>query len=646
MPRLSPAMTDRVPAAGETTLAPRFSVAALAATAALLTACLWIVSRVFLGLDFTDEMQYYAEIAALTRTHRFFQVDLFIQQLGYVLLLPLFDAHAALFPDQSYLIVFGRLVLLGGYIAVALAFWRATAQRAGFSLPARLAATALVLAWIPFQIFSPSYNTLSYLLLIAALALWHRGHRAESRRCAAGIGALFAALTVSYPTAGLGLWLLFTIDTARRNRGHAVRLTGFTVGFGLLLGAVILALHGRDFIADLRTALQFSNALALREIREPDQLASLFALGFTSWLFIRRVSHGVAWRTPFSAGRPTHLVFIALAGLAMTVVVLVWLAEQWLEGLRYFPAAVVAVFLMLLAGSISPAADPPADARLRSLQRGVLFGGCAVLLFTILRWGTGYFATAVWLTLLCALASEVKPADRRAVVEIVFAGTVLGATFAVTSGNGLHNFGVGAMAAAPFLALYVGQLPPASSSTRPSRIAALTVSILVLLQLVSGAWHPYREEWRSWTFRPVTGVPAFRGIWTSPVKLEAVQWFRQLVPPGAIAGQRLLVTGPQPWLYFIADTQPATPMAYMHFSAGLRVDQFLAANLFRHGEPDAILVPNAVPLPLHAPLGQWMAKGFSIDKVALPTAFASDYQRMIRYDVANEIVLLRRRPPR
>src|SRR5262245_16940690 len=91
------------------------SRATVLASAAVALAAAWLVLRVFIRLDFTDEMQYYGQISGLVRTGKFFHDDLFLQQLGYLFLLPFFKLHAVAFPDQSYLILFGRLLLAAAY---------------------------------------------------------------------------------------------------------------------------------------------------------------------------------------------------------------------------------------------------------------------------------------------------------------------------------------------------------------------------------------------------------------------------------------------------------------------------------------------------------------------------------------------------
>ena len=250
------------------------------AWASLSVAVGWLGFRALVGLDFTDEMQYYGEIAALVRTGRFFQDDLFIQQLGYFFLLPAFKVHAWIFPGQDYLVLFGRGVLLAGYGAAGWLYWWASGRRGEYSRAARVVGLAMQLAWIPFQLFAPSYNSLSYLLVGGIGALWF------ARPAQAGAGSLgpiaagLAALTLVYPPAGLMLTGLLVVLLARREgRGAAGRLLAWVALGNAVVVAGVAGLHGDGFAADLRASFEFSRAFGIaQEIRRPSQLVSLAAL--------------------------------------------------------------------------------------------------------------------------------------------------------------------------------------------------------------------------------------------------------------------------------------------------------------------------------------------------------------------------------
>lgn len=617
------------------------------ASASLFAAVGWLLTRVVIGLDFTDEMQYYGEIASLTRTGKFFQDDLFIQQLGYFFLLPFFKLHAAVFPDQSYLLVFGRLLLVGAYALVGTLFWRAAGKLGGFPTAAKLTGLAAFVAWIPFQIFAPCYNSLSYLLLVGIAASWiTRDHR-SFRRQVWQISPAVAALTVVYPPAGVVVIAFLTVQTWRREgTRRALGLLGALVFCGAIFGLLMMGLHGKTFGGDLLTALEFSRSFRVGyAVSEPEQLAGGITLLVASGLFLWRMRRGVPF--PYPLGERSHpalrwATLFLLVGVAAKLVVL---SSTWAMG--YFPAAGFIFLLMLLAGSVEPAGGtgPSGTTTTRRVMLTALGAGGAVLVAMSMKWATGYFATTVSMLLLMGLAVSRPGPDVKPVMELVMLGSVLAAIFAFTSGNGLHNFGMGAAVVLPFLLLYATR--QLHDLPRPAVMGvlrhAVTPSIVALL-LLNAASYPYREQISWAALERTQGVPAFEGIWTALVKTDAVKFFHRLAPHGEVAGKRLLVAGPHPWAYFAFRAQPATPMFFMHFTGGDAVHQLVADRLFIGGEPDAILITNPVPPQIHAKITLWMEKGCTAEKIALPPWFTQRYHDLLRYELGGEALLLRRAP--
>ncbi|HUR60217.1 MAG TPA: hypothetical protein VM029_21010 [Opitutaceae bacterium] len=614
---------------------------------ALLAASVWLLSRVVIGLDFTDEMQYYGEIASLTRTGKFFQDDLFIQQLGYLFLLPFFKLHAAIFPDLSYLLIFGRLLMVAGYIVVGCVYWRAASRLGDFSTAAKLTGLAAFVAWIPFQIFAPGYNSMSYLLLVCVVGVWiTRGH-GSFERYALCVSPLLAALTVVYPPAGVIGIAFVTVEAARRDGwARAFRLLVTIVLCGGIAGGLMIAVHGPTFIRDLLTALGFSRLFRIGyAASEPDQLAGGIALLLASAMFLWRVRRGRPFAYPLGARTGPALRWGTLALLVVVAIKLLLLSGNWASG--YFSTAGFIVILMLLASSVDPAPDatPPGKGLPRWILLGALAAGGAMLLAMSMKWATGYFATSVHMLLLLGLCVAMRREDTRPVLDLVMMATVLSTVFAFTSGNGLHNFGMGAAVVIPFLLLYVArQLHELRLAPLPLPLRHAAPPAIVALLLLNAGSYPYREQLGWDALERVRGVPAFSGIWTSFVKTDAVKLFRRLAPRGELQGRRLLVAGPHPWAYFAFGAEPATPMFFMHFTGGDTVHEMLAERLFLHGPPDAILITNTMPPPIHAKIVQWIEQGCTAQKAALPPWFTQRYHELLRYELADEILLLRREP--
>jgi hypothetical protein len=551
----------------------------------------WLISRVFVGLDFTDEMQYYGEVASLTRTSKFFQDDLFIQQLGYLFVLPFFKLHALVFPDQSYLVLWGRLLCLASYLLVGLLFWRAASQLGVFSPQQKLTGLAALFAWVPCQIFALSYNSMAYLLVVSLLALRLMPDRTRDWRNAVVSSALLAALTVAYPPAGLALTATALMDAWLRSGWRsALGLLALTASSCVLIAGIIVGLHGFIFWRDLKVSIGFGRAFGEgRTLLRPDHLTGWLALTAASGLFIRRLYRRAAFASPFSRYGPS--------------------VAQWATGLT---AA----------------------------------AGAAVLLWLSVRWSTGHFAMAVFVALAWLLAGSVRPTDDHVPADLAIIGLLAGSVFAFSSGNGLQNFGLGAAGVLPFFVLYgMRYVEDRGGSTLPGVVRQAALPAMVALLLLNGALHPYREQ-RGWSgMQPVQGVPAFKGIWTSPAKIMALDLFRQLSAPGALRGKRVLVAGPHPWLYFASGGQPTTPMIFMHFTAEQEtVYDLVAARLFQGGTPDAIFVTNYVPLPVGKRIAEWTNESCSVRSVALPIGFIRRYRQQTTYDFAGQAYLLTRQP--
>lgn len=606
--------------------------------AGVLAAVAWMIFRIFVGVDFTDEMQYYGEIASLTRAGRLFQSDLFIQQLGYVFLVPFFKLHAALFPELDYLLLLGRGLLFAGYVVTAGLIWRALR---GCSLAARLTALGLHFAAIPFQLFAPSYNTMAHLLLSGLAAGWVRRRAAPAPGGVAGLAAGLGALGFVHPPAGVVAAAVFAWLVRRHEgRGAAVRLAGWTLGIFAAVLAGVRLWHGPTLAADLQLAVQFSRAHGMADaILQTAQWPGYAGLLTAGAVFLLAQRARATGRYLLTAGPWFPGVLLAVtAGVAI---------GRLLLGGRFWPMAQAfqGVWLMLsllLAAWLGEARQRghPSGRLIAGLVAAGLAGCGVIWLREVLPWNTGFFAMGALVAVWAALAIAGRPEDD--VFELTVLGLASGALFAATSGNGLNNFGVGC---APVLPLLAARLATVLEGARSRRSYALLPLVLLPgLMLVHGMRHPYREHRGVSDFTPITGVPAFRGLRAAPEKARMVTMFRALQGDWPLAGKRVLVIGPQPWIYFVSRGVPATPMVFMHFDGIDAVDQLVAARLFQAGDPDFVVVTSIVPVPIHARLQEWIGRGASLVHLALPPEFKFRYELLTGYALADHLVLLRRVP--
>ncbi len=559
------------------------------AAASLAAAVGWLLAKVRLGLDFTDEMQYYGEIASLVRTGKFFQDDLFLQQLGYLWVWPFFKLHAALFPDQSYLVLFGRALCVGAYAATGWLLWRILARDGGFGLPARLTALAVFAAWIPFQLLAFSYNSLAYLCLVALVALWFGRRQIEPGRRRLATAALLTLLTYSYPPAGLAMIPLAVGELAlREGRGPALRLLGLTAGGGAAAAGVIFATHGFGFVSDALVSLRFSGGFSGGQMfRNPLQIGQLLLLLAGAGSLVLRLRQRTGW---VAAGAVPSPGFVAVAGV-----------------------------------------------------------GCLLLLGLAAGYfRAGYFVPLWFGAALFILALLVRPDDDARAGDLAAFGVLLAAVFAISGGDGFLNASTGLAAVLPFLALCVAQQVADRTAGRLPALLAVSVGpAAAVALLLNGATHPYRDQRGFAGFGPVEGIPAFAGLLLSPTKLETVQRLRELTPPQSWRGRRLFVAGPHPWLYFATGATPATCMFFLHFTADPDKEDIydlIAERMFKDGEPDAVILTNQVPPAIGRRILQWAEAGKSEHGVLLPVGFIRRHRREMEYEFGGQLILLTRTP--
>lgn len=227
--------------------------------AATVVVCLGhLISRVFMGIDFTDEMQHYGELASLVETGNLFQVDLFLQQAMYIFLYPVFRLYYLVAGGWDHLVIVGRIFMLLAYgVAAWLAYHRLATGSARY--PGWVAAS-LVLAWLPFNILSPYYNALAGLLISLIVFVWSAETRSKTYLVVSTLAV--SMLCVTYPTLGLAVGALLVSDElfARRFR-LAVWMVMLLVGFGSLWLAILWSMT--ESVADIRDAVAFSKAFGV-----------------------------------------------------------------------------------------------------------------------------------------------------------------------------------------------------------------------------------------------------------------------------------------------------------------------------------------------------------------------------------------------
>jgi hypothetical protein len=292
------------------------------------------------GLDLGDEMQYYGQILGLVESGRLFTNDLFIQQLIYVPLAPLFALHHALLGSDG-LVIFGRIVLGALTVAMCLHVVRKLVA-AGIPLfPAQLTALALAFAAPYHGIFAPSYNTVSQLLWICFsvdFIGWRRGGEVGH------LALITVLMAFAHPPLAVTMTLLILCRSVLTGEARrALRFLGFLTIGGLGSMAVLSALVTPS---NVLAALRFSQGFGVGNAGATGIMIVAGALMAAALPIGRRISQ---------AGHPWPLAVAAItaAGLVGTSVLFVSgiLAVWWERPAAAALAAITALAGMQAAGA-------------------------------------------------------------------------------------------------------------------------------------------------------------------------------------------------------------------------------------------------------------------------------------------------------
>lgn len=538
----------------------------------------YAVSRVVLGVDFTDEMQHYGELTSFVVTGKFFQVDLFLQQAMYIFLYPIFWLHGKLVGGREYLVLTGRLVMAAAYMGIAvLAYRRMRAETARY--PSWIAAS-LVLIWIPFNILSPYYNAMGGLLLSVIAYLWTGQARGHAYVILVALAAVM--LGVSYPTVGLVVATLLVLDEVLQRRfALALRLAGALTLWGGLWLAVLL-LHVES-MADLRDALLFSRAFrvgrALSEARHILVLLGIFgggvvlAWGVKSGRFLHRRMGATALTLPAvvllmtTTNRET---WFFVTSLYLMVIFYSWQMQG--SALERRSIAALAIFGLLVG-----------------VTGGLTSGNGAINVFVglgaVLPYLVGYL-----LRVGASTATQEECPGARWVPRIM-----LVATWALASNCIWHPY----REELPWRLGYALNEAPAFRGIYSSREKQRALQLLRLSLLKAHV--PLDDK-----------------------------------------DKTLMVVGPQPWMYFAMGFQPKTPMVFMHYSGEAVAHQIVARRMFRLGLPDYIVLTSEPPVPIRVELTAGVAANYRCSPLAVEFASPEERRGMKEFGVTEDTLLCQR----
>lgn len=218
---------------------------------------LLLFTRLFFGVDFTDESQYVGQAILPFINGHFFQNDLFIQQLIYLFFTPVTKLYIDSFQFQGIFFFFRLLyfiqALLCGYLVFIFCKSK-MGSRLGFYMGLSL------IAFIPFSIPSISYNN-AVLHLLPVISTYILFSDLRSKVWDFLISFLVLVVSMSYPPIVLALFLILCLRIYLLKDSRIFINENKFLGLSLLINGVLgfCLLYGIGLI-HLEEALKFSSS--------------------------------------------------------------------------------------------------------------------------------------------------------------------------------------------------------------------------------------------------------------------------------------------------------------------------------------------------------------------------------------------------
>jgi hypothetical protein len=190
---------------------------------------LTLLAKSFVGVDLTDEMQYYGQIISLVNNNSLFINDLFIQQTVYLLFYPIFKIFINFFGDTN-LIFFSRIFLS----IIILILYVYSYKKLLIEFPkyiSSLVSFALCLSVAYSGIFGISYNTVAQIFWIIFTLNFYNW----SNRNIILLSFLIILVFFSHPISAFAFSLLVLSRLiAERKINESIHLIKLLIFFGTL----------------------------------------------------------------------------------------------------------------------------------------------------------------------------------------------------------------------------------------------------------------------------------------------------------------------------------------------------------------------------------------------------------------------------
>ena len=321
-----------------------------------------LLVRVQVGLDLTDEMQYYGEMKGLVESGQLFSNDLFIQQTVYIIFYPIFYLYHLVYGFNGF-VFFGRLLMAA--LSVAAFLYAYNKFRAFKFTNIASGLTALTLTFsIPYHgIFAPSYNTISQFIWIVFLLNFY----AWNRNSIFFWGIITIVMFIIHPTSAVMMSALVIIRLLTEGKFRSLIELVVILLIGLLFAVKLLLYFSPP--KTYLTSLIFSSGYGVgfnffSNKWQPIMLLSIFVVFFTITLFKKYLT-----RINFSVAVSLFLVMAILLFLGDT--------NQYQGGYSFRVFCILSVLFIL---SYSWALSNISEENCKSISR-LYWVGLSILLF-------------------------------------------------------------------------------------------------------------------------------------------------------------------------------------------------------------------------------------------------------------------------
>jgi hypothetical protein len=496
----------------------------------------YLIVRIFVGLDFTDEMQYYGQIHGLISSNKLFSTDFFIQQTGYLLIYPFLKFIFIFDPTINFinLILYTRLLLFLFIVAISLLLFFLSSN---YRLISRVIGSCLVAISITEYLpFAFSYNTIGFLLSSLILMIWLFF---ENQHKVYILSFLIVLLGWTYPPLGILFSILILVDCII----YSKRKNFFKIIISLLFIslAFILIIFSLNFF-DINT---FAKSL-------------IFSGYFDSGFFLL-FSNNI------------YLIFLSLVFIpGILFIYLLFYENKFLIFIRRNYAFIFPVLSLFF-----------------------LFLGFA-LIFTKYFWK---FSILLWSTSICImiLEKEIEALKKSLLLKILFSCLLISLVHTFTSSNSFTVSYRGFFLTIGFLFLVFSSL---SQKNIIKTLYIDFLGVIIVMGILGNILvNPYRDKNNFAILSERESFISYEKLLISNAKFMAINEFKKNVI--IEKNKTLLVIGPHPWIYFALNAKPNTPYLFMHFVLSSnkqikKVENFIIDNL-ENRNPDYIIntMPNA-----------------------------------------------------